>query len=130
MGGLDDHVAGMCAPGRRRFHAIDSVACPQRRHTGSDCRNRAGKIVAQNQRKAGRTEQGEQALAIALAPSLLPSGAPLGFVAILGVLALIGILIRNSVILIVQVEDLRRTGRPAWDAAVHDMLSEPAGSGA
>jgi hypothetical protein len=33
--------------------------------------------------------------------ALLPSGAPLGFVAILGVLAVIGILIRNSVILIV-----------------------------
>lgn len=40
--------------------------------------------------------------------ALLPSGAPLGFVAILGVLALIGILIRNSVILIVQIKDLRR----------------------
>jgi len=49
---------------------------------------------------------------------LLPSGAPLGFVAILGVLALIGILIRNSVILIVQIEDLRKAGRPAWEAVV------------
>ena len=49
---------------------------------------------------------------------MLPSGAPLGFVAILGVLALIGILIRNSVILIVQIEDLRKAGRPAWDAVV------------
>ena len=50
--------------------------------------------------------------------ALLPSGSPLGFVAILGVLALIGILIRNTVILIVQIEDLRRAGRPAWDAVV------------
>jgi multidrug efflux pump len=50
--------------------------------------------------------------------ALLPSGAPLGFVAILGVLALIGILIRNSVILIVQVEHLREAGRPAWEAVV------------
>src|SRR5207248_4471237 len=39
--------------------------------------------------------------------SLLPSGAPLGFVAILGVLALIGILVRNSVILIVQIQELQ-----------------------
>ena len=46
------------------------------------------------------------------------SGAPLGFVAILGVLALIGILVRNSVILIVQIEDLRKEGRPAWNAVV------------
>ena len=50
--------------------------------------------------------------------ALLPSGAPLGFVAILGVLALIGILIRNSVILIVQIEHLKEDGRPPWDAVV------------
>ena len=50
--------------------------------------------------------------------ALLPSGAPLGFVAILGVLALIGILIRNSVILIMQIEQLRQEGLPAWDAVL------------
>ena len=50
--------------------------------------------------------------------ALLPSGAPLGFVAILGVLALIGILIRNSVILIVQIEHLKEAGRPMWEAVV------------
>jgi multidrug efflux pump len=50
--------------------------------------------------------------------ALLPSGAPLGFVAILGVLALIGILIRNSVILIVQIEHLKNEGRQAWEAVV------------
>jgi len=50
--------------------------------------------------------------------ALLPSGAPLGFVAILGVLALIGILIRNSVILIVQIEHLKEQGRPAWEAVI------------
>ena len=55
---------------------------------------------------------------IGVVMALLPSGAPLGFVAILGVLALIGILVRNSVILIVQIEDLKREGRPAWEAVV------------
>ncbi|MEW6640448.1 MAG: efflux RND transporter permease subunit [Pseudomonadota bacterium] len=55
---------------------------------------------------------------IGVVAALLPSGAPLGFVAILGVLALIGILIRNSVILIVQIEDLRAEGRPPWEAVV------------
>jgi multidrug efflux pump subunit AcrB len=55
---------------------------------------------------------------IGVVMALLPSGAPLGFVAILGVLALIGILVRNSVILIVQIEDLRKEGRPAWNAVV------------
>ncbi len=53
---------------------------------------------------------------IGVVAALLPSGAPLGFVAILGVLALIGILIRNSVILIVQIETLRDEGKEAWDA--------------
>ena len=42
----------------------------------------------------------------------------MGFVAILGVLALVGILIRNSVILVVQIEHLRREGRDAWDAVI------------
>jgi multidrug efflux pump len=55
---------------------------------------------------------------IGVVAALLPSRAPLGFVAILGVLALIGILIRNSVILIVQIEELRSEGRSAWDATV------------
>jgi multidrug efflux pump subunit AcrB len=48
--------------------------------------------------------------------ALLSSGAPMGFVAILGILALIGILIRNSVILVVQVEELRHEGHHPWDA--------------
>lgn len=69
-------------------------------------------------------------LVIAVAPlgligvvaALLPSGAPLGFVAILGVLALIGILIRNSVILIVQIEDLRKGGMNAWDAVLNASI--------
>jgi multidrug efflux pump subunit AcrB len=55
---------------------------------------------------------------IGVVMAMLPSGAPMGFVAILGVLALIGILVRNSVILIVQIEDLRKEGMPAWDAVV------------
>ncbi len=55
---------------------------------------------------------------IGVVAALLPSGAPLGFVAILGVLALIGILIRNSVILIMQIEQLRQEGLPAWDAVL------------
>lgn len=55
---------------------------------------------------------------IGVVAALLPSGAPLGFVAILGVLALIGILIRNSVILIVQIEDLVREGKDRWIAVI------------
>ena len=55
---------------------------------------------------------------VGVVAALLPTGSPLGFVAILGVLALIGILIRNSVILVDQVERLRAEGRPAWNAVV------------
>ena len=64
---------------------------------------------------------------IGVVAALVPSGAPLGFVAILGVLALIGILIRNSIILIDEVEVLRRKGRSAWDAVFEasDARSRP-----
>ncbi|MER8680938.1 efflux RND transporter permease subunit [Mesorhizobium sp. M1405] len=55
---------------------------------------------------------------IGVVAALVPSGAPLGFVAILGVLALIGILIRNSVILIVQIEDLVNEGKDRWAAVI------------
>lgn len=55
---------------------------------------------------------------IGVVAALLPSGAPLGFVAILGILALVGILIRNSVILVIQIEDLRREGLDGWSAVI------------
>ncbi|MGA0598269.1 efflux RND transporter permease subunit [Enterovirga sp. CN4-39] len=55
---------------------------------------------------------------IGVVAALLPSGAPLGFVAILGVLALIGILIRNSVILVVHIDHLRKEGRHPWHAVI------------
>lgn len=50
--------------------------------------------------------------------ALLLSNTPLGFVALLGVLALTGILIRNSVILLVLIEELRRTEMSPWQAVV------------
>jgi multidrug efflux pump subunit AcrB len=56
--------------------------------------------------------------AIGVAVGLGLSHLPLGFVAILGVVALIGILIRNSVILTVQIETLREEGVGAWEAVV------------
>ena len=55
---------------------------------------------------------------IGVVAALLPTGQPLGFVAILGVLALVGILIRNSVILIVQIEELIATGTDRWHAVI------------
>ncbi len=53
-----------------------------------------------------------------VAMSLLALGRPFGFVALLGVVALMGMIMRNSVILIDQIEQDRRAGMPAWDAIV------------
>ncbi|KPW30057.1 hypothetical protein ALO87_101102 [Pseudomonas syringae pv. apii] len=50
--------------------------------------------------------------------ALIPTGTPLGFVAILGVLALIGIIIRNSVILVTQIDAYEKSGYLPWDAVV------------
>ena len=50
--------------------------------------------------------------------ALVPTGTPMGFVAILGILALIGIIIRNSVILVTQIDEYERDGYTPWDAVV------------
>jgi multidrug efflux pump subunit AcrB len=50
--------------------------------------------------------------------ALVPTGTPMGFVAILGILALIGIIIRNSVILVTQIDEYERDGYAPWDAVV------------
>jgi multidrug efflux pump subunit AcrB len=55
---------------------------------------------------------------IGVAAALLVSGSPMGFVAILGIVSLIGMVIRNSVILIDQIETEIGHGRPAWDAVI------------
>ncbi|WP_018633897.1 efflux RND transporter permease subunit [Neomegalonema perideroedes] len=55
---------------------------------------------------------------IGVAPALLITNSPMGFVAILGILALAGILIRNSVILIMQIEELRAHGDDPWTAVI------------
>jgi multidrug efflux pump subunit AcrB len=55
---------------------------------------------------------------IGVVAALLPSGAPMGFVAILGILALIGIIIRNAVILVTQIDEFAAEGMNPWDAVV------------
>jgi len=55
---------------------------------------------------------------IGVAAALLLSGVPMGFVAILGVISLIGMVIRNSVILIDQIETEIAHGRHPWDAVI------------
>jgi len=55
---------------------------------------------------------------IGVVAALLVSGRPLGFVAILGVLALIGMIARNSVILIHQIELEKAHGHTPWVAVI------------
>ncbi|MFM1978911.1 MAG: hypothetical protein RLZ68_176 [Pseudomonadota bacterium] len=57
-----------------------------------------------------------------VAAALLLSGRPFGFVALLGVIALMGMIQRNSVILIDQIEQDRAAGIPAWDAIVESAV--------
>jgi multidrug efflux pump subunit AcrB len=56
------------------------------------------------------------------AAGLLIFGKPFGFVALLGVIALMGMIQRNSVILIDQIEQERASGVPAWDAIVESAV--------
>ena len=66
------------------------------------------------------------ALVISVAPlgligvvaALLTTGTPMGFIAILGVVALAGMIIRNSVILVDQIEHERARGVDPWDAVI------------
>jgi multidrug efflux pump len=60
---------------------------------------------------------------IGVVAALLISGSPLGFVAILGILTLIGMIARNAVILIEQIDSERKEGREIWDAVIEASLS-------
>lgn len=58
-----------------------------------------------------------------VAAALLLLDRPFGFVALLGVIALMGMIMRNSVILIAQIEQDRERGVPAWDAIVEAAVA-------
>ncbi len=57
-----------------------------------------------------------------VAGALLALNRPFGFVALLGVIALMGMIQRNSVILIDQIEQDRASGIPAWEAIVESAV--------
>ncbi|AKJ28516.1 efflux RND transporter permease subunit [Caldimonas brevitalea] len=57
-----------------------------------------------------------------VALALLLLGRPFGFVAMLGVIALMGMIMRNSVILIDQIEQDRSRGVPTWNAVVESAV--------
>jgi multidrug efflux pump len=60
---------------------------------------------------------------IGVVAALLLFNKPLGFVAILGILALMGMIARNAVILIDQIEAERTEGKEIWDAVVEAAMS-------
>ncbi|RZN35800.1 efflux RND transporter permease subunit [Bradyrhizobium sp. Leo121] len=60
---------------------------------------------------------------IGVVAALLVSRRPLGFVAILGILALIGMITKNAVILIGQIEAERARGENVWSAAINASSS-------
>lgn len=55
---------------------------------------------------------------IGVAIALLAFNVPFGFVANLGVIALSGMIMRNSVILVDQIEQDEKAGKPTWEAIV------------
>ncbi|MNZ45005.1 Cobalt-zinc-cadmium resistance protein CzcA [compost metagenome] len=55
---------------------------------------------------------------IGVVVALVPTGTPMGFVAILGILALAGIIIRNSVILVTQIDEFEAQGYSPWNAVL------------
>lgn len=60
---------------------------------------------------------------IGVSVSLLLTGRPMGFVVQLGILALSGIIMRNSVILIDQIEQHQEAGEPVWEAIINAAVT-------
>jgi len=59
---------------------------------------------------------------IGIVAAMLPTGTPMGFIATLGVIALIGMIIRNSVILVDQIDTNIAAGHDPWSAIVEATL--------
>jgi multidrug efflux pump len=55
---------------------------------------------------------------IGVAMALLAFGKPFGFVANLGVIALMGMILRNSVILVDQIDQDEKAGKSTWEAII------------
>ena len=60
---------------------------------------------------------------IGIVAALVLFNKPLGFVAILGILALIGMIARNAVILIEQIETEKAAGKDIWNAVIDATVS-------
>ncbi len=56
---------------------------------------------------------------IGIVPSLLLTSTPFGFVALLGAMSLSGMMIKNAIVLIDQINDNLAAGQPAYDALIN-----------
>jgi len=54
--------------------------------------------------------------------ALLLTGKPFGFVAMLGIFALVGMIIRNSIVLMAQIQEYEVTGMHRWNAIVEATI--------
>ena len=59
---------------------------------------------------------------VGVAIALLVSGRPMGFVALLGIISLAGMIMRNSVILVDQIQQDVARGLPEWEAIVESTV--------
>jgi len=59
---------------------------------------------------------------IGVAVALLVSGRPMGFVALLGIISLSGMIMRNSVILVDQIQQDIERGLSQWDAIIESTV--------
>ena len=60
---------------------------------------------------------------IGVVAALMITGLPVGFIAVLGIVALIGMIARNSVILVEQIEQHRAAGEDGWSALIDATVS-------
>ena len=60
---------------------------------------------------------------IGVVAAMLLSGKPLGFVALLGVVALVGMIVRNSVVLVVQIDEEIAKGKHPWDSVLEATMN-------
>ncbi|PVZ69653.1 efflux RND transporter permease subunit [Pelagibaculum spongiae] len=60
---------------------------------------------------------------VGITAGLLGSGLPFGFMALLGALSLSGMLIKNAIVLVDQIDQEIAQGKPRMDAIVHSALS-------
>ena len=106
VGGIAEESADLAGVGVRR-RAADALPDAHR-----------ADVPAAELQAAVRDPRGAAAGLIGVVAALLVFQRPLGFVAILGILSLLGMIAKNAVILVVQIETTCAEGMNVWDAVI------------